>query len=322
MDPTGNKTVNVALSPGDISPWLRVAHIWESGSDDAGRYMLRSLLDFELVFQLEGEDWFEFPWLNGGVSVKKNMIALIPPGALHSQALNPKSKHIAIHFDLQANKALKAFDMIQAFRGRKTEPSGVILSPPPITRISYADSSEDLLIPMLIKPAQSEIWRDRFMQLVDMWSLGEQDLLGSQMKFTSILTSFFASFELKNVSMQNSAEARIKEFLAHLNAMPLWQPWSVAKMANYAGLSESRFRVVFKEVTGTVPRAYLENLRISGAARLLRETSGRIGDIAKEVGYADQMNFSKAFRRVMGCMPRDYRSGQPDETNIGKKKAV
>jgi len=41
--------------------------------------------------------------------------------------------------------------------------------------------------------------------------------------------------------------------LAHLNAMPLWQPWSIAKMANYARLSESRFHFVFKKVTGTVP---------------------------------------------------------------------
>jgi AraC-like DNA-binding protein len=48
------------------------------------------------------------------------------------------------------------------------------------------------------------------------------------------------------------------------------------------------------------------------AADRLRNSSDGLGTIAQSLGYESESAFGKAFRRVMGCSPRQYtRSAVP-----------
>jgi AraC-like DNA-binding protein len=51
----------------------------------------------------------------------------------------------------------------------------------------------------------------------------------------------------------------------------------------------------------------VEHARCEIASRLLRSTDARIIDIGQEVGYTDPTHFSRAFRRLTGTSPRDFR---------------
>jgi len=51
-------------------------------------------------------------------------------------------------------------------------------------------------------------------------------------------------------------------------------------------------------------------IRFEAAARLLRETDATALEIALEVGYKDPSHFSRAFKRVSGISPREYRRRQ------------
>ena len=51
-------------------------------------------------------------------------------------------------------------------------------------------------------------------------------------------------------------------------------------------------------------------IRFEAAARLLRETDATALEIALEVGYEDPSHFSRAFKRIAGVSPREYRHQQ------------
>ena len=62
------------------------------------------------------------------------------------------------------------------------------------------------------------------------------------------------------------------------------------------------------QVTGRTTKEHITDRRLLEAARLLRFTTLTVGEIAYRAGYADQLYFSRAFRRRYGTAPSDYRS--------------
>jgi AraC-like DNA-binding protein len=51
---------------------------------------------------------------------------------------------------------------------------------------------------------------------------------------------------------------------------------------------------------------YLARWRMLLAADRLKNSSDGLSAIAKSLGYESESAFGKAFRRVMGCSPRQY----------------
>jgi len=51
----------------------------------------------------------------------------------------------------------------------------------------------------------------------------------------------------------------------------------------------------------------LEQVQFESAAEMLRETDARIIDVAHATGYADPSHFTRAFRRMAGVTPREFR---------------
>lgn len=66
----------------------------------------------------------------------------------------------------------------------------------------------------------------------------------------------------------------------------------------------------FKLDTGTTFSAYLQDVRIKNACRLLANTDLPIERIANMVGYRDMKHFHRIFRRAKGQTPREYRTAR------------
>jgi two-component system, response regulator YesN len=67
----------------------------------------------------------------------------------------------------------------------------------------------------------------------------------------------------------------------------------------------------FKETFGVSPGRYVLDLRVSYARKLLEEEPDReVKEIAAELGYSDQCYFSRAFKRIVGMSPLEYRSAR------------
>jgi AraC-like DNA-binding protein len=84
-------------------------------------------------------------------------------------------------------------------------------------------------------------------------------------------------------------------------------PWTVETLADAAGMSRSAFALRFKELLGETPVEYLTNWRMYKASGLLQDDDKKLFEIAKSVGYQSDAAFSKAFKRVLGVAPREYR---------------
>jgi len=83
--------------------------------------------------------------------------------------------------------------------------------------------------------------------------------------------------------------------------------WTVDSLASRVALSRSAFAARFRELLGEPPLHYLTRLRINNAATRLRSSDTKLRSVAADVGYESAASFLKAFRRLMGKTPGEYR---------------
>lgn len=77
----------------------------------------------------------------------------------------------------------------------------------------------------------------------------------------------------------------------------------LAQLANFSPFYLNR---VFRQMMGLPPYAYLTQIRITNAKKLL--TLGEpIAQVALETGFVDQSHFSRHFKRFVGVTPGQYR---------------
>ena len=87
------------------------------------------------------------------------------------------------------------------------------------------------------------------------------------------------------------------------------QRWTLQELATGAGMSRSSFALKFKSMVGTSAMDYLVNWRMALAGERLESSKDPISIIAPSLGYDSEAAFSTAFKRVMGCAPRQYGRG-------------
>jgi AraC-like DNA-binding protein len=86
--------------------------------------------------------------------------------------------------------------------------------------------------------------------------------------------------------------------------------WTLQMLAERAGMSRTIFASRFKETVGTPVMEYLSRWRMLLAGDKLRNSHASVAAIALELGYESESAFSKAFRREMGCSPRQFSRGR------------
>jgi AraC-like DNA-binding protein len=81
---------------------------------------------------------------------------------------------------------------------------------------------------------------------------------------------------------------------------------NIAAVAEIAGTS---VRTLQRELTavGLTYSDLLDQVRFEKAVRLLDATDAKIIDVAFATGYADPAHFARAFRRIAGVTPREFR---------------
>ncbi len=82
----------------------------------------------------------------------------------------------------------------------------------------------------------------------------------------------------------------------------------VADLAAAAGLSRFHFSRLFQRSEGTSPAAWLTDLRLRQATRLLRDRDLSVAAIAERCGYVDPAYFCRVFRRTFGVSPGEFRT--------------
>jgi AraC-like DNA-binding protein len=87
--------------------------------------------------------------------------------------------------------------------------------------------------------------------------------------------------------------------------------WSVQSLAKAVGLSRAALARRFAAALGVSPIAYLTELRLMLAARLLTDSDRTLVEVATHVGYESEFAFSRAFKRRHGLPPLAFRRARP-----------
>ncbi|RLS46524.1 MAG: AraC family transcriptional regulator [Planctomycetota bacterium] len=90
----------------------------------------------------------------------------------------------------------------------------------------------------------------------------------------------------------------------------LADPITPTSLAKSAGISPLRFARLMKRFFGLTPSQYIAKNRIAAASVLLRETDQPVTDIAMSCGYYDHSAFTRAFRKIAGVSPTQFRERQ------------
>ena len=81
----------------------------------------------------------------------------------------------------------------------------------------------------------------------------------------------------------------------------------VEALAEHARMSPRTFARIFRRETGTTPAAYVEDVRLETARRLLETTDLTVAAVAARVGMKHVETLHRAFRRRVGTTPDRYR---------------
>ena len=86
------------------------------------------------------------------------------------------------------------------------------------------------------------------------------------------------------------------------------RPWTVAGLAEKAGVSRAALARRFTRLVGEPPMSYLTGWRLALAADRPRDTDDTLAAVARQVGYSSAFALSTAFKRAYDVSPREWRN--------------
>ncbi len=82
---------------------------------------------------------------------------------------------------------------------------------------------------------------------------------------------------------------------------------TIQDVALKSGLTTARIATLLKNHFDFTFKQYLNNIRMTEATRLIRETDRQISEIALTVGYSNPTHFNRIFKQIYQIPPKEYR---------------
>ena len=226
--------------------------------------------DWLLFYVAKGSETFELQTLT--VADSGSFIIFRPGEAqLHSSIEYEKSEFYYIHFNLSEDLSAFGLETNKVYRSS----SGA----------SVCEAFEEIILELQMK-----------LKLYSVTTAAKLVSLLCTLKRNSVTSHFSTSDE----------QGKIAFAVQYINRN-FRDPLTLSDYAKSVGMSKFHFLRKFREVTGTSPIAYRNNLRLSLAKEMLRDESLSIGEIAEAAGYSALSCFTDAFKQDTGVSPTEYR---------------
>ncbi|MFW5913790.1 MAG: response regulator [Bacillota bacterium] len=106
---------------------------------------------------------------------------------------------------------------------------------------------------------------------------------------------------------KDSSEALVERILHYMETHFNDPELNMEKLCEEFSISVSYLSALFKKHTNTTFSKYLIQLRMDKAKELIRYSSLKITEVAREIGYRDVYHFSHSFKKMTGKSPKEYR---------------
>ncbi|MBK5417578.1 helix-turn-helix domain-containing protein [Pseudomonas sp. TH31] len=135
-------------------------------------------------------------------------------------------------------------------------------------------------------------------------------LLAPQPDRLALEQGVLAFVGLAGVPAENAQRTTPQAFARVLDqiAGQFHHPLSLEQLAVTYGHNELRFLRDFTRAIGLTPHAYLIEVRLQAARRLIEQTDLPLASIAQDAGFAHQSHMGSAFRKHLAMTPSQYRS--------------
>jgi AraC-like DNA-binding protein len=169
---------------------------------------------------------------------------------------------------------------------------------PPVVHVSDDGSSA---IGLLVRLAMAESQQPR---------TGAACMLGrlSELMFVDVVRRYLDALPPERTGwLAALRDGFVGRALAALHAHPA-RAWTLESLAREVGLSRSALAERFTEFVGQPPMQYLANWRMQLAANQLRAGAESVAEVAERVGYESEAAFSRAFKKIVGVPPGQWRT--------------
>src|SRR3954464_15017314 len=130
----------------------------------------------------------------------------------------------------------------------------------------------------------------------------------AEVLFIETLRAYIAHLPAEQTGwLAGARDSEVGKTLALMHRNPA-QPWTIASLAQEAGLSRSVLAERFRHYLNEPPMAYLTRWRLQFGVQKMASTSQSGAQIAAEVGYESEPAFNRAFKREFAIPPARFRN--------------
>ena len=169
----------------------------------------------------------------------------------------------------------------------------------------YGEASDDFFINDLISLSHY----DKFDNLFDeLHNCTNNMTFGFNLKAKRILYDIIynVSKEILHANNLSPMNANIQKAIRYINDNYM-NKITLDDLSRVSGYSKSYFKKVFLTNLGTSPHRYIMDLRVEQAKTMLDSDMFSFKEIAQKCGFTNEYYFSTAFKKRMGCSPKNFR---------------
>ena len=131
----------------------------------------------------------------------------------------------------------------------------------------------------------------------------------SELMFVDVLRRYIETLSPEQAGwLAGLRDPFVGKALSLLHANPS-RDWTIEELATQVGQSRSLFAKRFTDLLGMPPMHYLAQWRMQIASERLGSGNANVATIAAEIGYESEAAFSRAFKKLMGVPPSEWRRG-------------
>ncbi|WP_126427104.1 helix-turn-helix domain-containing protein [Brevibacillus marinus] len=167
--------------------------------------------------------------------------------------------------------------------------------------------------PQEVAAARFPLIRDKLREAEQKLNSGNQwDVLEANIRFQEVICDLFRDGADERPFDLKQAVQLARDYIEQHYRSPITREL----LAEMAGLNADYFSRAFKRHFGKSPIAYVNDVRINQAKRLLLQSGEPLRTVAKNVGFSDEFYFSRKFKALTGSSPAAYVKNMKDSCKL------